>query len=299
MGNEQEKHINKSQKDIKANNPQENKEKDEIKFGYLIEYRNYENYKENESERNNTSLFSCGSNTKIRLRPEKVDMANLLERINNGAKFILIKEKQSKKICVQQDLNTSKIQYKITSENIILFINNEKIKFLKEEDNIIKYPSSKGINKICKDIMLYFDIDKKISEKLKSSDKEEFYGILLDNNWINEWKKYSYYDYIEQEYLENNDQNKIENIIMRKIQEKKLDYNKIEEKINDSIIKNPKDLTFKENSEKKFVIVTKEFLGSFTTIDIDQIHFILSEHHIEVEIPSESNLKFRSTSNII
>ena len=67
--------------------------------------------------------------------------------------------------------------------------------------------------------MLYFDIDKKISEKLKSSDKV-FYGFLLDNNWINEWKKYSYYDYIEQKYLENNDQNKIENIIMRKIQEK-------------------------------------------------------------------------------
>ena len=297
MGSSQGNSFDQSKKCIKFNNSKENKESDEIHDGYIIDYKAFIEYEENKK----VDKFVCYSQKKIKLTPEIADIDNLINKINQFKKYIIIDQNLFKKICDQRknDPNTHKMKYRVTPENIILFRGIEEIKFINNNDNIIQYPSSLNINRIYIDILNYFEIEKNISEKLKNNTKEKYNGILIDNTWINNWKKYSNYDSIKKEDLENINKDKIENILMKNFKEKLANYDYFKKNINDFILDTQAELNSKKNEKKSYVIITKKFLKSFTDDNIQQITFILSNQNIEVEMPSKQNLKFRTENNII
>ena len=49
------------------------------------------------------------------------------------------------------------------------------------------------INNIYEKILKYYKFEKEFSEKIKLSNKNFFYGYLVDIDWFNKWEKYYHY----------------------------------------------------------------------------------------------------------
>ena len=70
--------------------------------------------------------------------------------------------------------------------------------------SIQNFQSSKRYSdKIYIDIKNYYDNEKNISNKLNSvkpNDSQIYLGFLVDKEWVDKWKKYSYYDEIKSNF---------------------------------------------------------------------------------------------------
>ena len=288
-------------------------------YGYLINLNNYYTFKENLKANNiNSSFIKCYDKEKIRLSP--LDTSDLMVKLNSGYKFIIINDELHKKICRLKDQNTHQIEYIISPEKIILYAENgHEFHFKNNKDNkidklsLLNYiPKTNKINdfkidanKIYMDIINYYKMEKEISEKLKNerTQEEKFIGFLVDIAWLNNWKKYSFYDKIKNEFLlkKKNDKNKIINIIKEELKTTGLNYNKIKN-IENYIIKDINQLQSEQSSSQSFALINQEFLYTFNNNDnigITPFKFYLSYQKIQIKPLKGEIINFTSDNNII
>ena len=83
-------------------------------------------------------------------------------------------------------------------------------------------------DKIYIDIINYYKIEKEITNKInnKNTLSEKYEGFLVDKYWFENWKKYSFYDSINNKYLQKNieDKNTIISYIKKKQEKTNLNY---------------------------------------------------------------------------
>ena len=76
-------------------------------------------------------------------------------------------------------------------------------------------------------------MEKNIEIQLKNptNNGQKFECFLVDKDWVDKWKKYSYYDSIKREYLEKNilDKDKIINMIKAEQAKNYLKYDEVNE----------------------------------------------------------------------
>ena len=288
---------------------------DKIHEGYLVDFKDCYNLLENIRKNSaNDSLI----NNKQKIIPKYPK--ELKNQLINGKRFILINNDFYRKICKRNiDQNLYKISYKISKDYLVLCLNQAEIlKFKKSKNNLIDKSTlleqnkininiKNNIDKIYTDIITYYNMEKKIEKKFKNPINygQKFECFLVDKNWDNKWKKYSYYDSIKRECLEKNilDKDKIINKIKAEQTKNYLNYDDVnnlenylafnEKRIYDSI----------KASNKSYVILNKDFINLFTiTKDknlFKPIPFKLFNNLIIIQSQYENELLCKIDNNII
>ena len=105
---------------------------------------------------------------------------------------------------------------------------------------MVKYDSE--IDKICEDIEKKKKLKKKSTDDLKCSSKNDCYGYLVKKEWFDDWIKYTNYEEIKKNFLDNNsNKNSIKNKIIYFKEKEKNKYSKLE-------ISNIKNILIKRKS---------------------------------------------------
>ena len=123
----------------------------------------------------------------------------------------------------------------------------------------------------------------------------------MDKEWVDKWKKYSYYEKIKTEYLENDDKNKIIELIKDEQVKSGLNYEEIYENDN-FIIKKMNQFKSQKNTKKEFEILNKKFLQSFNENieeNINPFDFFVSYKNIEIRLQDKPIMSFETSNNII
>ena len=282
--------------------------------GYLISLNRYNEFKEVLNNiQNPNDNNKCNSQRNIKLKP--VDTSDLMEQINHNYKFIIINEALHQKICSLNYQNTHQIKYKITPTKIILFTENGKVlQFKNNKDNKIDKSSfikidnnfqKEDAEKIYKDIINYYKLERDITEMLnnKNIQEEKYMGFLVDKLWLDNWKEYSFYDKIKKEYSLNKKKSKV--IIIDRIKKEQensnINYYEIAD-IENYIIEDMNALYSEENSNKSYVLINQDFLYNFkhnlNNIFLP-IEFYLSYQNIEIRPYQKDSINFQAYDNII
>ena len=161
----------------------------------------------------------------------KISSEKIVINTENG---IILEFNNNKKNIIKKDLFPS-IQGNIKNNNIIKInsisnnkennTNNNNINIKINSPNTHKNTKNNDINnnadKIYIDIINYYKIEKEITTKInnKNTQSEKYEGFLVDEYWFENWKKYSFYDFINIKYLEKNIEDK--NTIISNIKKNK------------------------------------------------------------------------------
>ena len=235
--------------------------------GYIINLENYEKIKDiNQTPPSPNGMKNI---SKIDQIPFKTS-SFLINMIYNGNEYIIINKRLWKNICVEGKENESPINYYIQNNYLVLkldkdlffSINNRNI--IRKEDyfliNNSNYKSNfDEIEKIYGSIKKYDEFENKFLNDLKSPVKISNSGYIVDNDWFEEWKLYTNYQSIKNNYLEKNEQ-KIKNELIL-FNEKNKNNKKLEEiKMIDFNNKIDLETYLKSNSA---VLLDKNFISEF------------------------------------
>ena len=312
--------------------------KDNFHVGYLVNYKTFTDFEKGINELYGNANRNCAQNLnqnrnvyEINIIAEQnlLDTESFDDAINNIKKneninYIIIDKKTRDKICKRKHFH--KIEYEISPEYIILNPkkSNQTI-FHNKKDNIInrsllKAPNENNTNKnitsnnnnsikgfsiynenwpkIYHDAKNYYNNEIDINKKLHSGESRIYQGYLVDKEWVDEWKKYSFYDILKTNFLEKNkyDEYEIKNLIIKKQAKNNLNYNEIK-KVDSYIINN--DNQIKEISLKPYVLLNATFLRRFTTIKIYPKTFIISYQNISLQKSDGQLISFKTNNNII
>ena len=219
-------------------------------------------------------------------------------RILNGESFIIINKKLFILICKKNEPENNKIEYKIRSRNpgfIQINPNNNKkiIRFKNNKTNIIDKSTvlakknNDGVNNnrnnifskinsmnkdnwliIYRDVINYFNFENYISNNLNNEKSEpiKFRGFLVNNDWVDNWKKNSFYEEIKENIILKNikNDNFISNFIMTKQLETKSNYDGILDIKNYIIPDNQIEEALK--TEKSYALLNENFVSQFMNI---------------------------------
>ena len=219
-------------------------------------------------------------------------------RILNGESFIIINKKLFILICKKNEPENNKIEYKIRSRNpgfIQINPNNNKkiIRFKNNKTNIIDKSTvlakknNDGVNNnrnnifskinsmnkdnwliIYRDVINYFNFENYISNNLNNEKSEpiQFRGFLVNNDWVDNWKKNSFYEEIKENIILKNikNDNFISNFIMTKQLETKSNYDGILDIKNYIIPDNQIEEALK--TEKSYALLNENFVSQFMNI---------------------------------
>ena len=196
------------------------------KQGYLIDKKAFDNLKEkikykrlvkHISNPKDFAKHSCGvsaHNVKIKnCEPKKFNCSqDLLKAFEKKDEYIIISPLLNESINPNYDILNEKeglLRYQINSNNLIIFLNEiERIVFINNNTNIININSCLKIYSIieiiCNSIIEYYKFEKSLTKELNDSNlrnnniKE---GYLVDENWLDNWKKYIDYNNIKNLFL--------------------------------------------------------------------------------------------------
>jgi len=219
-------------------------------------------------------------------------------RILNGESFIIINKKLFILICKKNEPENNKIEYKIRSRNpgfIQINPNNNKkiIRFKNNKTNIIDKSTvlakknNDGVNNnrnnifskinsmnkdnwliIYRDVINYFNFENYISNNLNNEKSEpiKFRGFLVNNDWVDNWKKNSFYEEIKENIILKNikNDNFISNFIMTKQLETKSNYDGILDIKNYIIPDNQIEEALK--TDKSYALLNENFVSQFMNI---------------------------------
>ena len=231
-----------------------------------------------------------------RLTTESLSLVE--SQIVNGNSFIIINKKLYKLICKKTEPENNKIEYKIIAGNpgfIQFNLNNNKkiIRFKNNKTNIIDKSTvlakknNDGVNNnrnnifskinsmnkdnwliIYGDVINYFNFENYISNNLNNEKSEpiQFRGFLVDNDWVDNWKKNSFYEEIKENIILKNikNDNFISNFITTKQLETKSNYDGILDIKNYIIPDNQIEEALK--TEKSYALLNENFVSQFMNI---------------------------------
>ena len=314
--------------------------------GYLINYKNYQNFRSHVTNLYNNhqkKLISANNinqmgfnNYNENLEKNKLTTENLSEvesQILNGESFIIINKKLFKLICKKNEPENHKIEYTIIAGNpgFLKFKqnNNQKIvQYKNNKTNIIDKSTTLGIkdnegannnisnNEKTKDntvnndnwiiiyrhILNYFNFENYISNHLnnKMSQPLSIRGFLIDNDWVDNWKKKSFYNEFKSNIIEKDikDDNLVRNFIITKQLETKSNYDGILDIKNYIISENQIEEILKTG--KSYAVLNDNFVNQFiSNSNIYLITFVLSYQNIDIKVNNIPFLSFQTNSNVI
>ncbi len=227
--------------------------------------------------------------------------------IYNNNKLILISKELWKIICKKGKEDEEPILYYIKS-NKISFETEDKIKicFKKQKDNIIDISSfisenSSNIDEfknILNDIKKYYNFEEKfIKDLLKEEKDSQKMDYLVCKNWLEKWKRYSYYEEIKKNFLKNNKSLNDEMIINELIYLKETNKNDDD----NSELKNVEVLYFSKKNEmesfinKNPVALVPSIFSISNNKNKNYTKYCLYGNKIRFD----NGLKYKSTDNII
>ena len=204
--------------------------------GYLVNHKDYieleklvdKYYQEKQKEfRNNfynrdeTKWIDIIKSKKLRTQ----SLEDVRKQISNVQKFIIINNDIYAKICKkpESEQENHKINYYIEDKDHLIIYsadkkgfrfknNNNNIIEKSEDDNNTKSSNlihdwqkyEKDWKEIYTDTKNYFINENDISEHLKTGQDKMIQGFLINKEWVDKWKKYSYYERIKENfYLKN------------------------------------------------------------------------------------------------
>ena len=254
-------------------------------------------------------------------------------RILNGESFIIINKKLFKLICKKTEPENNKIEYKIIAGNpgFIQFNlnNNQKsFQFRNNKTNIIDKSTvlgkkdNEGMNNnnnnsnestknntmnkdnwliIYRDVINYFNFENYISNNLNNNKSEpiQFRGFLVNNDWVDNWKKNSFYEEIKANIILKNisNDNFISNFITTKQLETKSNYDGILDIKNYIIPDNQIEEALK--TDKSYALLNDTFVNQFMNNSNEYlITFVLSYQKITIKL-LEKSFSFIANNNVI
>ena len=258
---------------------------------------------------------------------DTINFDDVKNQILNGEIFIIINEETHNIICKQTDpiKEKNKIKYKIDKEYLILNPGDDKeIKFKNNKDNIIdksRYIEPKAEekaqnknsvnefrkndgnwNKIYTDVKNYNENENFIVNKLKTPGDQIYGGYLVNKNWVDKWKKYSYYDNINENIINKgvNEEYAIKKFIIDEQYKTSLNYEDIKIGIENQILKNEEEINQLLSTDQLYVLLNSKFLRSFIiNPDIKPYEVILSHNKISIKHSKLKKLDFITDKNII
>ena len=236
----------------------------------------------------------------IKLTTENLNVVE--SKILNGESFIIINKKLFKLICKKNEHENNKIEYTIISGNpgFLKFKQNNNQKIIQYKNNkeniidkstILGKKDNEGVNnnnnsnnnnnnkETTKDytvnndncliiniqILNYYNFENFVSNHLnnKISQPSQIRGFLVDNDWVDNWKKNSFYEEFKANIIEKNikDENIIRNFIKTKQQETKTNYDGILDIKNYIIPEDKIEETLK--TDKSYALLNDNFVKHF------------------------------------
>ena len=302
--------------------------------GFFVNLNGYENIKNKvfPSQNGQPILEQNGKvmeQNYIKFDPLKTESLNeVIENIKINHSYIIINETLFKYLCDPTQTPNNKIKYRITSEKklAILFENGSQMLYNCKKYNIITKQSPLGYigyiqnnnynntnnssqppqdnyeNKIYEYLKIYIDNEKDIISKLNNSNESLYKGILVNNEWVEKWKIYSYYNQIYN-LFQNNDINEkeIKRYIKQEQSTKNFNFNDLDY-INKYVLEDISQIKEPINANKSFVLLNDNFVSKFTNyeeMEKNLINFILSYQKIKINSSDGNTLIFNTNNNII
>ena len=203
----------------------------QIHEGYLVNYREFVEIK------NLINQYYHEQNANSKIKEKQVNtfakeniigskklkthsLESVKYQILKNQQFIILNKEMYYLLCLQNESEKekNKIFYKIDGACLILWVQNgSPIMFKNNKNNIIEQSSNAYKNNlnsvssyrnygnnwiiIYQDVKNYFENENYITEKLRMEGDFAFQGYLVNKNWVDKWKKYSYYDIIKENIL--------------------------------------------------------------------------------------------------
>ena len=234
----------------------------------------------------------------------------------NNNKYILITPKLYDLISDKSNEEKEEAPFKFSifcNDITLICENNDKLNLtfhnniILDENSITSsscdHRSFNEIEKIRNSINCYFVFENDFIKDLEDEILSLRNGFLVDESWLNEWKKYSNYDKIKEKYLKNEKESDNETKIINEI----IDYR--EE--NENTFKLPKierilNINKKEELDAivefySLVIINSQFIESFLYFNknaMKGISYRISNNKIKINFKDE-HISFESNNNII
>ena len=204
----------------------------------------------------------------------------------------------------ETEANKQSVQYKFKNNYTNNTIDKSSI-LIQSETNTLTAPTvsppNEKINKIYNDIYNYYKNEEDIITSLTSSTQKPYSGYLVDKSWVDNWKQIVKYENIKKNYLKNNriDKNLLQASVLDELK-KNSNYDGLSD-VKQFIVKDFNQFGTDLQANKSFVLLNKDFLSSFVSLDSNYILFNcqLSYQNITIGIPNGNPLSFKTNNNII
>ena len=274
--------------------------KDKLKYNYLKKYITSEQFGKFFCEIKFNKITTEYINAEI-FNTKREFIENLCE--NNS--YILVNYQIPKLLYNDYNGDKSQINYEINSQYLILYLNTKEKIYFKNDSNLININSLCSmditVENIYESIIEYYKFEKLIIKQLKEDNGQNINkGYLIDENCFNEWKIYSNYDYIKNNFLSLED--------LDDLNDKNAD--KIKEFINNEIVKfKIRTLSFKDSNSlitslknKNLLLISESFFLSLLNSNFKQtnnaINYSLKNMQITLHFKKEK-FNIASYNNII
>jgi hypothetical protein len=278
--------------------------------GYIIKLKDYQilkekinKYQENKNNnQNNEFKIEKIENIKFNNKEELINL------INNNNEFIIITKELSDILCKETKEDNSYI-YMIQKDCLKLILNKDILSFY-HNDNILDQISYMVYNEekyknLSKQIKEYYNFENNIIMNLESDSSNGLkdIGYLVNKTWVDEWKNYTLYDDIKNNFLINNIK-----------ENSNIDYEIIKEILKNNIKRNIKEpsilklLNFDtikdfENYQKdnSIAVINSSFINLINKNELkdeNKINFSLSKRKISIFI-NNIHQEFYARDNII
>ena len=308
--------------------------------GYFIYQQHYDNFYNFVEAKNNEQQQQSHQTGRYNLNPYElsteiqqkkcptINIDEVYNKISEGHAIKLINKKLYEAICFPNDEEKikNKVFYNITQENLVILketeANKQSVQYkfknnytnntidkssilIQSETNTLTAPTvsppNEKINKIYNDIYNYYKNEEDIITSLTSSTQKPYSGYLVDKSWVDNWKQIVKYENIKKNYLKNNriDKNLLQASVLDELK-KNSNYDGLSD-VKQFIVKDFNQFGTDLQANKSFVLLNKDFLSSFVSLDSNYILFNcqLSYQNITIGIPNGNPLSFKTNNNII
>ena len=306
--------------------------------GYFVNYKKFEDFKDKLKilfQKEPDNLNSLNPNEEKRIFGEietiKIETESLDEvkkDIGNN-KFIIINKDTHKLICKkpEPEKEDRMVQYKLSNDFLIVNPGkNDEIQFKKNKENIvdktsfieknyndinntttdnsIKEPkiSHKDVDNIYKDVKNFYENENSVLNKLKGSQPQKFNGYLVNKEWVDDWKKLSYYDNIKNNNLllktMENKEIEIKNLILEQARNKS-NYHEIKA-VENYIINVNQIQELSQKDKCHYYLLDENFLNAFIkNKDIKPTQFLIHNQTLSTSLSEQKDLIIKADNNSI
>jgi hypothetical protein len=180
------------------------------KLKKLLNYNHYKTHRKFSNQAKINSLFNSNNFDKIqRLKAIETRSTYYIKNIIININCVLITEELFNLISITKE---KPITFIVQKNDLTLILKNGQQLELKHKNLVLdNFSFDKNdqdydeIKNIYDSMKKYFNCENQIISQLNQNKKKSCYGFLIRNSWLNEWKKYTNYDYFKGKYLHKNE----------------------------------------------------------------------------------------------